>query len=73
LQASTSAHCILLLANRYVPLALALLAPVIVNIVLFHATMAPGGLPPAIVTVVLWLLTAYQVRSNFAGLFQQRT
>jgi putative oxidoreductase len=63
---------VLLLLNRYVPLALTLLAPVIVNIVLFHAFMAPSGLPLAMVVTVLWLLTAHQVRSVFAGLFSQR-
>ena len=34
---------VLLLVNRYVPLAVAVLAPVIVNILSFHALMAPGG------------------------------
>src|SRR5271165_6835956 len=51
---------ILLLLNRYVPLALTLLAPVIVNIILFHAFMAPSGLPLAAVACILWLLTAYR-------------
>jgi putative oxidoreductase len=63
---------ILLLANRFVPLALTLLGPVIVNIFFFHALMDPGGLPMAAVVVVLWFLVAYSVRSAFAGLFQQR-
>ncbi len=63
---------ILLLANRYVPLALVLLGPVIVNIVLFHAFMAPSGLPLAAIVVVLWLLTAASVKSAFSGLFQHR-
>src|SRR6266850_3544333 len=45
---------VLLLINRYVPLALALLAPIIVNILLFHILMAPSGLPLAIVVTVLW-------------------
>src|SRR3989442_12663612 len=36
---------VLLLVNRYVPLAVAVLAPVIVNILSFHALMAPSGLP----------------------------
>ncbi|WP_263383892.1 hypothetical protein [Granulicella arctica] len=63
---------ILLLAGRYVPLALALLAPVIVNIFLFHALMAPSGLPLALVVTVLWILTFLSVRSAFAGIFQQR-
>ena len=42
---------VLLLINRYVPLALTLLGPIIVNIVLFHALMAPSGLPLAVVAV----------------------
>ena len=63
---------LLLLANRYVPLALAVLAPVIVNILCFHALMAPSGLPLAIVVAVLWVLTFVDVRSAFAGLFQSR-
>lgn len=61
---------VLLLANRYVPLALTLLAPVIVNIVLFHLLMAPAGLPLAIVVTILWMLTAYSVRPAFQALFQ---
>jgi putative oxidoreductase len=62
---------ILLLVNRYVPLALALLAPVIVNIFFFHALMAPAGLPLALVVVALWIVTALSIRSTFSGLFQQ--
>jgi hypothetical protein len=62
----------LLLLNQYVPLALTLLGPVIVNIVLFHAFMAPAGLPGAIVISILWFLAAHRVRSAFAGLFQRR-
>ena len=42
---------VLLLANRYVPLAVAMLAPVVVNILCFHALMAPSGLPLALVVV----------------------
>jgi hypothetical protein len=62
---------VLLLATRYIPLALTLIAPVIVNIVLFHAFIAPSGLPVAAVVVLLWALVAYRVRNSFAGLFQQ--
>ena len=61
---------LLLLVNRYVPLALVLLGPVIVNIALFHAFMAPSGLPLAFVVILLWLLVAYSVRSAFGGIFQ---
>jgi putative oxidoreductase len=63
---------VLLLINRFVPLALTLLAPVIVNIICFHALMAPSGLPMALFVTVLWVLVAYGVRSAFAGLLQVR-
>ena len=62
----------LLLANRYVPLALAILAPVIVNILSFHALMAPSGLPLALFVTVLWAMVFAYVRSAFAPLFQAR-
>src|ERR1700756_3190850 len=62
----------LLLVNRYVPLAVAVLAPVIVNILSFHALMAPSGLPLALFVTVLWALVFVYVRSAFARLFQSR-
>ncbi len=63
----------LLLANRFVPLALVLLGPVIVNILLYHLLMAPAGLLPGLVALVLWLVVFYGVRSAFAGVFAMRT
>ena len=63
---------VLLLVNRYVPFAVAVLAPVIVNILFFHALMAPSGLPLALVVAVLWALIFVNVRPAFAGLFQSR-
>jgi putative oxidoreductase len=63
---------VLLLINRYVPLALTLLAPIIANILLFHILMAPSGLALAIVVTVLWIATFLSVRSAFGGLVQQR-
>ncbi len=62
----------LLLVNRYVPLALTILGPVIVNILLFHSLMQPNGLPLAIVVAILWGIVAYRHRQYFAGLFVQR-
>jgi hypothetical protein len=38
---------LLLLRKRFVPLALVMLAPVVVNIAAFHLFLAPGGLPIA--------------------------
>ena len=63
---------ILLLINRYVPLALTVLAPIIVNILLIHILMAPSGLPLAIVVTVLWIPVFLSVRSAFVGLLRQR-
>ena len=63
---------VLLLANRFVPLALAILAPVLVNILAFHALMAPSGLPLALFVTALWALIFVDVRSAFAGLLQAR-
>lgn len=62
----------LLLANKFVPIALVLLAPVIVNILLFHALMAPEGILPGLVALVLWLFVFAGVRSAFAGVFAMR-
>ena len=61
---------VLLLVNRYVPLAVALLAPVIVNILVFHALMAPSGLPLALLVAALWAVIFVDVRPAFSGLFQ---
>src|SRR5580692_7383347 len=63
---------VFLLANRYVPLALAILAPVIVNILSFHALMAPSGFPFALFVTVLWALVFVHVRSAFTGLCESR-
>ena len=62
----------LLLLNRYVPLAVAVLAPVIVNILTFHALMALSGLPLALFVAVLWAVIFIDVRPAFSGLFQSR-
>ena len=63
---------LLLLVNRYVPLAVAMLAPVLVNILVFHALMAPSGLPLALFAAVLWTVIFVDVRPAFSGLFQSR-
>ena len=62
---------LLLLVNRYVPLALTILAPTIFNILCIHILMAPAGLPLAVVVTVLWFLTTWRVRSAFTGILQR--
>ena len=64
---------LLLLSNRFVPLALTLLAAVIANIIVFHATMAPLGLPVAAIVTVLWALVATRHRASFAPLLAPKT
>src|SRR5664279_5656417 len=61
---------LMLLANRYVPLTLTILGPIIFNIILFHVFMEPSGLPLAAVVTVLWAILAYRARSVFAVLLQ---
>ena len=60
---------LLLLSGRFVPLALVLLGPVIVNVLLYHSLMEPKGLPIALVVTVLWFVCFYGVRTAFAGIF----
>ena len=63
----------LLLINRYVPLALTLLAPVIFNILVYHLTMDPKGIGLGVVATICWFLLFSHLRENFAGLFVART
>ena len=63
----------LLLVNRFVPLGLVLLGPVIVNIILYHLFLNPTGIALAIVVAILWLIVFYGHRQYFSGIFVQRT
>jgi putative oxidoreductase len=63
---------LLLLSGQFIPLALVLLGPVIINILLFHITLQPAGLPPGLLTVVLWFIIFFGVRKYFAGIFVQK-
>jgi putative oxidoreductase len=60
---------ILLLVGRFVPLAAILLAPIIVNIFLFHLFLDRNGLPVAIFVVAANVFIAYYYRRSYAGLF----
>jgi putative oxidoreductase len=63
---------LLLLSGQFVPLALVLLGPVIINILLFHVSMQPSGLPPGLFATVLWFIVFFGVRKAFAGIFAQK-
>ncbi len=62
----------LLLSGLYIPLGLVLLGPIVMSVLLFHALMAPQGLPLALVTAVLWFIVFAGFRRSFAGIFEQR-
>ena len=62
----------LLLIDRYVPLALTILGPIIVNILLFHGLMNPPGIGLAVFVAILWGVVFVSVRSAFAGIFLAR-
>ncbi len=61
---------VLLLAGRFVPLALTALAPIVVNIFFFHAFLHPGGLLVATVVLVLEVFLAWSYRSSFGPLLK---
>jgi len=44
---------VLLLVNRFVPLALVMIAPVIVHILAFHLYLQPGGIGPGVLVLLL--------------------
>jgi len=63
---------VMLLIDQFVPLALVLLASVLANILNFHITMLPSGLPLPLFTTLLWFVVAWPLRSHFALLFVRK-
>jgi putative oxidoreductase len=63
---------LLLLSGQFVPLGLVLLGPILVNILLFHISFQPAGLPPGVLATILWFVVFWGVRRAFAGIFQQK-
>ena len=56
---------LMLVTGLWTPLGLALLAPIIVNIFLYHVFLDTGGLPLAIVILVLELFLAFAYKDEF--------
>ena len=63
----------LLLVNRFVPLGLVLLGPIVVNIICYHVFLNAMGWPLALAVTVLWFIIFYSRRQNFSGIFVQQT
>lgn len=64
---------IALLLNFFAPVALAVISPVILNILLFHIFLAPGTLLVPIVLVVCAVFLAWSYRDKYAAMFKPRT
>lgn len=61
-----------LLLRRFVPLALVVLAPVVVNIVAFHVFLDPAGLGLAVVVLGLEIYLAWIHRAAYRPLLKSR-
>lgn len=64
---------VLFLVNRFVPLALTFIAPVIVNILMFHVFMAPATIGPGILVTVCWFVLFFRHRAAFDGIFAAKS
>jgi uncharacterized membrane protein YphA (DoxX/SURF4 family) len=64
---------LLLLSGRFVPLALAVLAPIVINIVGFHLFLAPAGMAVPLAVLAAELYLAWTYRSAFAPMLRART
>jgi putative oxidoreductase len=61
---------LLLLIGRFVPLGLTILGAIIVNILIFHALMAPESFPPALVVTALEVFLVWRYRDAFIPLLR---
>ena len=57
-----------LVAGRFVPLVTVILAPIIINIFMFHTFIDRTGLPIALFLVLANIFLAYCYRTSYAGL-----
>jgi uncharacterized membrane protein YphA (DoxX/SURF4 family) len=62
----------LLLLNLFTPLALVVIAPVVINIFAFHAFLEPAGLPLAIILVVVLAYLGWAYRGTFRPMLAMR-
>jgi len=59
-----------ILSGRFVPLALTVLAPVMVNILAYHGALDPAGLALPVVLTAVGLYLAYAYRGAFKGVLE---
>jgi uncharacterized membrane protein YphA (DoxX/SURF4 family) len=61
---------LLLILNKWVPFALILLAPIAINILLFHIFMEVSGILVAIIIVTVNIILIYKYWKSYRPLFQ---
>ena len=64
---------VLLVLNRFVPLALVLIMPILVNIIAFHLFLEPAGIVPGAVLMALELYLAWAYRKAYCSVLAART
>lgn len=64
---------VLLLANFFVPLALVLITPIVVNIVAFHLFLAPEGTSIAVIVALLEVYLLWSYRQSYRPLLAPKT
>jgi putative oxidoreductase len=70
LYGTAEAACgLMLLAGRFVPLALTILAGIGLNILLFHLTLEPGGIYLPLFLAILEVILVFAYREYFRGIF----
>jgi len=63
---------VLLLIGRYVPVALVILGPILVNVLVFHVTLQPSGIGMGLVCTALELFLIYAYWPAFRGIFTSK-
>jgi putative oxidoreductase len=61
-----------LLGNRFIPLALTLLAPIEIGILSFHVVFQPSGLPLIVILIAFTIYLAWSYRAAFAPMLRAR-
>jgi putative oxidoreductase len=63
---------LLLIVNQFVPLGLTILGPLVVNILVINALIAPKAAPVAVVMVIFWIIGAWPFRPVFFPILQRK-
>ena len=61
--------CLAFISGRFVTLATFVILPILLNIVLFRAFLAPIGMPVVVALLLCNLFLAYYYRKNYVSLF----